>query len=365
MSTRDDGPTNDEERESALQRLDQEAQLLRTDTSTLSALNKSEVEAQLDAAHRYPRSFTKFVREAQTLGISSQEVAKSCMYTLERKDKHGKKIFIVGPSVRLAEICSSTYTNLHVGSRPVDVGETTVTSQGVCWDVERNVRVITECIRRITTSGGKRYGEDMVVMTQNAASAIARRNAVFQTIPRSLIDEIFRRVREVATGEKKTMEEKRADVVTSFNRLGISIDRVLAKLDRAELGDITIEDIEVLIGYGTRIKEGDDKDELFPRVGGEPQPQPQPAAEGTRTPLRRPTPAAAKKPEDVISTPQGAVAGADPEEVKNFKAAEPTPEEIAAFDAEKTARLERERQDDTAAGIKTPERKRAPWVDKK
>lgn len=339
--TRDGGPPEDET--ALAQRMDDEAQLIRTDVSTLSALNKSEVEAQLDAAHRWPRSYSKFEREATTLAISSQEVAKSCMYTLERRDKDGKPRPIIGPSVRLAEICASTYGNLHAGARPVDIDDTTVTSQGVCWDVERNVRVVTETKRRITTSKNKRYGEDMIIVTQNAASSIALRNAIFRVIPRSLVDKIFARVRQVAAGDMKTMDQKRAEIVEAFGRLGIGLDRVLAKLERADLGDITIEDIEVLIGYGTRIKDGDNKDELFPKVGDAPAP----AKQGERQPLKRPQPAAAKpngKPEDAISTPAAAASPAgtapppDDEDAAARAAAAPTPEEIAAREAELAAK---------------------------
>lgn len=355
-TTRDGGPPEDEEGTELARRMDDEAQLIRTDVSTLSALNKSEVEAQLDAAHRWPRSYSKFEREATTLAISSQEVAKSCMYTLERRDKDGKPKPIIGPSVRLAEICASTYGNLHAGARPVDIDDTTVTSQGVCWDVERNVRVVTETKRRITNSRNKRYGEDMIIVTQNAASSIALRNAIFRVIPRSLVDKIFLRVRQVATGDMKTMEQKRAEIVEAFGRLGIGLDRVLAKLERADLGDVTIEDIEILIGYGTRIKDGDNKDELFPKIGGG-SAEVKPAEEGKRQPLKRPppaaattpgatTPPAAKKPEDSISKPVET-----DEDAAARRAAEPTPEEIAAHEAEKAR----------AAAATTSTEETPPW----
>jgi hypothetical protein len=123
----------------------------------------------------------------------------------------------------------------------------------------------------------------MIIVTQNAASSIALRNAIFRVIPRSLVDEIFVRVKQVAVGEGKQMVQKRAEIVDAFGRLGISVEQLLVKLECPEIGDITIEDIEVLIGYGTRIRDGESANDLFPKVGA-----PAPAKEGERTPLKKP-----------------------------------------------------------------------------
>jgi hypothetical protein len=293
--------------------LEDEAQLIRTDPTTLAALNRTEVDAQLDAAHRYPRVMSKFVREAMSVAITNQEVAKSCMYTLKRRGEDGKPKNIVGPSIRLAEICAATYGNLHAGARPVEVDETTVTCQGVCWDVERNVRVITEVKRRITTKSGRRYGEDMIIVTQNACSAIAFRNAIFRVIPRALIDRIFARVREVATGAGKTMEQKQKEMMDALARLGVPADRVLAEMGRVRVEDLTIEDIEVLIGLGTRIKDGGETaDEVFPGAAAT---GPLPGQEGQRAPLKRPAKPPAAAAETVKAKPEAPPApAAEPED---------------------------------------------------
>lgn len=324
--------TDENDNDKGLIRMDDEAQLIRTDPNTLSALNRSEVEAQLDAAHRYPRNLTRFQKEAITLATAMPEVAKSCMYTLERKDKNGKKIQIVGPSIRLAEICASSYQNLHAGARPVDVGDTTVTSQGICWDVEKNVRVVTETKRRITGSNGRRYGEDMIIMTQNAASSIALRNAIFRVIPRSLIDVIFERVKLVATGGAKPMEQKRQEIVAAYGRLGIVVDRMLAKVERENVADLTLEDIEALIGYGTRINQGEDRNELFPITAAT---SVVPGEQGKREPMRRPEQkqeVAAKPAETKTAAPKSTE---DPD-AEARAAAAPTAEEIAKMDQGRT-----------------------------
>ena len=72
---------------------------------------------------------------------------------------------------------SRQYGNLQLSSRIVEVADTYIVAQGVVWDLEANVRISTET-RRITTEEGRRYNEDMIMMTGNAAASIALRNAI-------------------------------------------------------------------------------------------------------------------------------------------------------------------------------------------
>jgi len=344
-------PPGDDDDERSLVGMEQEAQLIRADVATMSALNRSEIDAQMDAAHRYPRVLSTFRKEATTIAISNQDVAKSCIYSLERWDsKARKKKYIVGPSIRLAEICATTYRNLHAGSRAVDVDKTTVTCQGVAWDIQNNVRQVAEVTRRITTTEGNRFSDDMIIMTQNAAAAIALRNAIFRVIPRALIAPIFDEARAMAAGGKKPMPEKQRDIMAAMERIGVSADRALDAVDRKTPEDLTLEDIEILIGLGARVShEKEPIDEVFPR-GMTATEVPQ----GTRQPIRKPgttapaattpPPAATAKPaekakqapENAISNPPAAAAQAaeeDPDAAARAAVA-PTAAEIAAHEAE-------------------------------
>src|SRR5574342_13317 len=95
---------------------DDEPGVRRYESSAVAALNKSEVEAQLDAAHRHKRSIQRFMHEAIGLACANRYIAESCIYALPRDGKT-----IAGPSVRLAEICASAYGNLHVAGRVVGI----------------------------------------------------------------------------------------------------------------------------------------------------------------------------------------------------------------------------------------------------
>lgn len=252
----------------------------------LAAITKSEIESQLDAAHKYPRKISTFMAEANAMVSRSVDVASMCFYTLPpRRGGDGKSIS--GPSVRLAEIAASAYGNIHYGARPIDVSETEVTSQGVAWDLQKNVRVTVEKKRRITNSQGRRYGEDMIVTTQNAASSIALRDAVFRVIPRAYIKELETTARKYAVGNVATLADRRAKAFAHFAQMGAIQERVLASVGRAEIEAVTLEDMEKLIGYATAIKDGQSTvDECFPEIRKvEPAPSPTPEQEGRRMKL--------------------------------------------------------------------------------
>lgn len=254
---------------------DDESNGISVDAGIGAAIVRSEVDAQITAAHKYPRSIGRFLKESITLATMTQEIAESCLYTLPRAGKN-----IAGPSVRLAEIMASTYGNLHIGTRVVDETDREIVAQGVCWDLQANLRVSVEARRRITDKHGRKYNEDMVIVTGAAASSIALRNAIFRVVPRSFVMEVYNRARKVAVGDASTLADRRADILGRLQKLGVSQERVLARLEKRSVEDVGLEDLEILIGLGTAIKNGESKlDDVFPA----PTPAPaEPSEDGKR-----------------------------------------------------------------------------------
>jgi hypothetical protein len=235
--------------------------------SAVSAMVKSEVEAQLDAAHKYPRQVRRFLNEAMSLATLDQEIAMSCIYSLPRGGKA-----ITGPSVRLAEICASAYGNLHVGKRVVAIEEKEIVAQGVAWDLEKNLRATVEVRRRITKKDGKRFDDDMITVTGNAAASIGLRNAIFSVVPKAYVNMVYEKVKEVSLGKAMTLSARRATVFERLTKMGALHDRILAKLGRPTIEEVTLDDLEVLIGIGTAIKSGDiPADEAFPSTSNAPE----------------------------------------------------------------------------------------------
>jgi len=112
----------------------------------------------------------------------------------------------------------------------------------------------------------------MINMTGNAAASIALRNAIFRVIPRSYVQLILRRRNgrsRWVTRRRSTRAGRRCS--TAYRRSALPIERVLSKLGKAGIEDIGLEDVEVLIGLGTAIKNGEAQiDDLFPPVAPAP-----------------------------------------------------------------------------------------------
>lgn len=228
-----------------------------TQPHALESLTRAEVDVMIERADRKPRPEIEKIRKAMlSIAKLNADVAASCFYTLKRKDKEGKTVKIEGPSVRLAEIALACYKNIRAGSRVIDNDGRKITAQGVAFDVEANVMVSTEVSRRIVTKTGRTYSEDMQIVTANAACAIARRNAIFEVIPRALVDSVYEEVKKVALGTDKTLEERRQSVLGRFGAMGVTREQILRMLGKETVEAIDLEALDLLIGLGTAIKDG-------------------------------------------------------------------------------------------------------------
>jgi hypothetical protein len=232
-----------------------------TPPSALEALTRSELDVQITTARRYPRSLALFKSTAASIIRLDQETARSCFYALPRRQRQddgtAKRVTITGPSVRLAEIVAAAWGNLRAGARVVAETDREVVAQGYAHDLQANNAVVMETQRRIVDRDGRRYGDDLLTLTKNAACAIARRNAVFAVIPRAFITPLVEVAMKVAAGDAKTLTEGRARAVAAFAERGVPAARVLDKLERAGIEDVDLEDLALLHGLLTAIAEGE------------------------------------------------------------------------------------------------------------
>ena len=150
-----------------------------------------------------------------------------------------------------------TWGNLAVAARAVEEGEKTVTAEATCWDMERNVGVRIRVERRITNKRGKKYNDDMILVTSNAAVSVAFRNAVFKTIPRVYTDRIYQAAMKASVGDLQTIAAKRAAAVNFFSTRGVDPETLYAKLRVEGLDDIGVEEIIRLRGFANAIKDGE------------------------------------------------------------------------------------------------------------
>lgn len=235
--------------------------------SALEALNRAEIDMLITTAKKYPRSLTNFRREALELATLDVQVAGECSYALKRKEADGGVKLIIGPSVRFAEIIAYSWGNCRAGARVVSEGSKFVTAQGFFADLERNVAHTFEVQRRITGKTGRRYGDDMIGVTGNAACSIAMRNAVFHGIPKAVWKPIWERAQAAAKGQLDTLEQRRRDAFEALKTMGVDITRACNALDVDGPQDIGLDELMLLSQMIQAVREGDQKiEDAFPVV---------------------------------------------------------------------------------------------------
>lgn len=281
----------------------------------ISGIERAAIDMQISTAHQFPRVWSTVKQKMLSFATLDEETAASCFYTLKRSTKTGEKI-IQGPGIRLAEIAASAYGNLRLGSRIVSVvtdGENPhVVVQGVAHDLETNLAVSIEKRRNITAKKDWKTGTrlpvapDDINLATNACSAIALRDAIYKVVPGVLVKPVMEAAKRVAIGDASSLSSKRAKIIDRLKQMGANEDRILAVVECHKVEDIGMEQLEILIGLGTSIKDGElTIEQAFP-APKEPEAFVPPADSKAQTPKRgpgRPRKASTPKPESDTDAP--------------------------------------------------------------
>ena len=223
-----------------------------SDAFAIQQMTRGEIDSAIATAREFPRDIERFQKNAAMMALVDEDTAASCFYALDRGGKA-----IEGPSVRMAEIIATQYGNLRFGSRIVEIGEKFVTVLGVCHDLETNVAAQVDVSRRITNRRGERFNDDMIMVTQNAALAIAFRNAVFRVIPRVYTEELFRACKAKVRGgdDPGKLNERRRQMIQYFGNLGVAESDILRYLRRDSVEKIDADNLVHMRGVATAITE--------------------------------------------------------------------------------------------------------------
>jgi hypothetical protein len=232
----------------------------------LDSFDKANVDAQISTAKRYPRNILRAVDNSIALATLDNETAQSMGYALPRGGKP-----ITGPSVHLAKLVVSNWGNMRTEAKVVSVTDKEVISRGTAWDLENNVASAFEVRRKITGKDGRRFNEDMITVTGNAANSIAYRNAVFAVVPNGIVDKIYKAAQKQITGDLSDEEKlikRRANAIKFFNdEYAITEDEVLKLCGKQTVKQIKADEIALLIGIMQSLKDGDTTvDELMKSI---------------------------------------------------------------------------------------------------
>lgn len=229
------------------------------------SLARAEVDQQIATARAMPRSIDRAVKNIMTLSTLDEQSAEECVYALPRGGKP-----ITGPSVRLAEIIASQWGNCRVGARVVHVDrfEKFIEAEGVFHDLETNTATTARVRRRISDKQGRLLSDDMIVVTGNAACAIAKRNAILGAVPKAVWRKAYDAVEGVVKGDVKTLTERRTAAFTAFAAWGVTPEQICAALNVGGVDDINLDHLATLTGMRSAIKSGEATvEEMFPAIG--------------------------------------------------------------------------------------------------
>lgn len=212
----------------------------------------SMVDTQVATARRYPRSVTKFRKEVLALACLDEETAGSCMYALPRGGKS-----IEGPSARFAEILLYSWGNSRAEARVLEEGPTHLKAEGTFYDLERNVGVRKVIQRRITNKAGRRFDDDMIAVTGNAANSIALRNAIFAGIPKALWKSMYEQARLASIGKAGTLTQTRQKMLEHFAKMGVTAEKIFGLLGVEGIEDIKEDHCITMRGLSNAIRDGE------------------------------------------------------------------------------------------------------------
>lgn len=222
----------------------------------LQAINRAEIDIQIATAKQYPRDLNATLNKIATYATMDKETAEDCFYVLRRKDKDGNDALIEGLSIRMAEIIASAWGNLRIQARIIGNDGRMITAQAICHDLESNVAVCKEVSRSIVTKKGYTFSQDMQIVTGNAASSIAFRNAVLAVIPKAVTKKIINEVKQVALGQAIDVETARKNCLANFAKAGVTEAMICQYLGIKAIAEIDKERLFELRATWNAIKEG-------------------------------------------------------------------------------------------------------------
>lgn len=238
--------------------------------------DKAAIDMQISTAKAYPRNITRATANAIAIVTTDAETAKTCTYSVPRGGKS-----ITGPSVHLAKILAQVWGNLRVEAKVVAIDSTQITSEAVCFDLESNLAIKTQVKRSIMGKNG-RFTDDMITVTGNAANSIALRNAILSVIPRAIVDKVYNNAKQTITGdisdETKLITRRKQVVDALKDTYSVTEAEILKSIGKAAIQHINADDLVVLIGIGTAIKDGDTTVEQAFKGNGNGKPKEDPIA---------------------------------------------------------------------------------------
>lgn len=232
----------------------------------------AEVQAAVVVAQQCPRNIQAAMAEMRE-SCKQMTLAERAFY---RYPKGGQTI--TGASVHLARELARCWGNVQYGlvemRRDDEYGQSEM--QAFAWDVQTNSRNSSTFIvphRRDTRNGPQKVTDMRDIYELNTNNGARRvREAIFAILPPWFVEEAKDLCNQtLKSGGGKPLAQRVADAIKTFEGIGVTADRIEAKLDRPS-GKWTEHDVAQLIVAFKSIQRGEitAEDEFpAPRVSAE------------------------------------------------------------------------------------------------
>ena len=232
--------------------------------SQSAEIARIEIDMQVATAKQYPRDEEKVIKKVHKLATLNKEISCECFYS--KPVGEGKTA--TGESIRFAEIVSSVWGNLRIKTYIKEETSKNIVAVAEGVDNETNTAISCEVSRSITTKSGYRYSESQIEVTKLAAQAIARRNVIFQLIPKGLFSETIEKIKDFSVGKNEQVSKDAfltsvKKVLQAFKKYKIEENVVFEKIGVKSVEEITQDLLKDLIGFGTALKEGATVEDIF------------------------------------------------------------------------------------------------------
>lgn len=243
-------------------------EIVPVEVNALAVMERAEIDSQIATAKQFPRSLATFIKQAKDMVSVDEETAESCIYRRPVGKEGNQVVYAEGESIRMAEMVAACYGNLRVSAVITEMTPRYIKAVGFAHDLEKNYAAKSEVVESTVTKQGVPYSERMRMVVAKATLKKAMRDAIFSVVPKSLFKSVTNLAREIAFGKTQMpLDKRREGLMQWIAKIGIDQDRLFAALGIKGVEEIGIEQLEILTGLKTAIKDGDcSVEEAFPPI---------------------------------------------------------------------------------------------------
>lgn len=284
----------------------------RSMVETATTRAAQEVQAAMVIAKKFPRDQMRaFERIMQACARPALADEATYEYPRGIDPETGKKNFVTGPSIRLAECLAQNWGNLQFGITELEQKDGESIIEAFAWDLETNTRqtkVFTVKHERHKKGGRVDRLTDPRDIYEMVANQGARRlrACILGVMPGDLIDAALVECdRTLAKQNKEPLIDRVRKMIPAFGELGVSQAMIEKKL-RNKLDEMTEAEFRDLRKIYVSIRDGVGKrEDYFEPVAQAPEGiQPQPTAPADEVPMNFPPASSAPLPAETKREPK-------------------------------------------------------------